>query len=72
MLLKIHLILCPIGHDEICNDRQIGIPTVQESSFPVHQPQAQSSSGEPVKQRKRTPEPKAFQRRMWAGDVKPE
>ena len=29
----------------------------------------QNSSGELAKHRERTPEPKAFQRRMWAGDV---
>src|ERR1017187_3576362 len=42
ILLKINPFLRVIGDDQIRNDRQVGIPIVQESSFPVHQPYAVS------------------------------
>jgi hypothetical protein len=42
IFLKINPFLCVIGDDQIRNDGQVGIPIVQESSFPVHQPNAVS------------------------------
>lgn len=42
ILPKISSFLCVIGDHEVRKDRQVEVPIVQESSFPVHQPYALS------------------------------
>lgn len=48
ILLKINPFLCVIGDDQTRNDRQVGIPVVQESSFLVHQPRGGCQSPQPA------------------------